>query len=111
MRLETIGKQVRKLRKERGWSREYLAEKVNISVNFLGQFERGEKSVRLETFIAIANALQVSADTLLQDIVEQSSISKCGMLEEKLRSLTGGDREKMLEILQIIETLLQISPL
>ena len=111
MQLETIGKQVRRLRKERGWSREYLAEKVNISVNFLGQFERGEKSVRLETFIAIANALEVSADTLLLGVVEQSCASKCSALEEKLKDLTGSDREKMLEILQIIETLLQFSPL
>ena len=109
MQFETIGKQVRQLRNERGWSREHLAEQINISVTFLGQFERGEESVSLDTFIAIANALQVSADTLLQGVVEQSYTFKCGPFEEKLRALTDGDRDKMLEILQIIETLLQFS--
>ena len=49
------------------FTQEALAKKVNVSMSYIGHIERGQKRCSLETLIGIANALNVSPDTLLQD--------------------------------------------
>ena len=55
MGLESIGKNIRKFRVANHLRLEDLAEKVGLSVNYVGALERGEKLPSLETFINIAN--------------------------------------------------------
>lgn len=47
-----------------------LLKKVGISIAYTGMIERGEKIPKLETFIRIANVLEVSADLLLADVIK-----------------------------------------
>ena len=42
-----------------------LAEKADLSLNFVGEIERGEKLVSLETVVRLARALRVSGAELL----------------------------------------------
>ena len=51
MKLESVGKNIRRFRKERGYRLEDLAEMVGLSANYMGAIERGEKQPSLETFI------------------------------------------------------------
>ena len=51
-----IGKNIQAARKQKNLSREALAELSGLSANFIGNIERGEKAVSLESFISIANA-------------------------------------------------------
>ena len=53
-------------------TQEELAALVNLSPTHVSVRERGLKVTKLDTFIAIANALDVSADTLLIDVVTHS---------------------------------------
>ena len=48
---------------------EDLAEKTNLSPNYIGAVERNERIPSIETFIAILNALEVSADVILQELL------------------------------------------
>lgn len=64
MNKASIGKRIRTCREEKGWSQENFAEKIGLSIAYTGMIERGEKVPRLETFIRIANVLEVSADFL-----------------------------------------------
>ena len=43
---------------------------LNLSPTHVSVIERGLKVTKLDTFVAIANALDVSADTLLIDVVD-----------------------------------------
>ena len=70
---ETMGQIIRRLRKEQNLTQEELAAKAKISATHMGVIERGVKAPNLDTFVSIANALGVSADDLLQDVVDQSS--------------------------------------
>ena len=67
MNRELVGERIRKYRKERRLTQERCAERCDLSTNFIGIIERGEKRPSLDTFINIANALDVSADMLLED--------------------------------------------
>lgn len=67
-----IGKRIQTVRKRRGLSQLTLAELVDRSQVYISYIETGTKSMTLETFVALANVLQVSADELLVDCLENT---------------------------------------
>ena len=67
-----VGKRVGEIRKLRGLSQYALAERVNKSPTYISYIEGGLKSMSLDTFVAIANVLRVSADELLKDSLENT---------------------------------------
>ena len=62
--IKIIGANIRKERKRQMLTIEKLAERANITDNFLGKIERGEGMPSLPTIDSIACALDVSIDFL-----------------------------------------------
>lgn len=60
-----IGTRIRQARKERGWSRDVLAKKSNISPFYLGHIERGTRRMSMDTFVNLCRALGLNADRLI----------------------------------------------
>ena len=54
-----FGKNVRFYRNRRNWSQADLAEYANISLNFLGDIERGNKWPHPDTLSKMADALEI----------------------------------------------------
>lgn len=109
--MNSIGKNIRKYRKAKKYSQEQFAEMVNLSANYIGDIERGEKSPALDTFITIANALGVSADMLLCDVVKASYEVKDSILHEKISKLSDKDRARIYDIIDTeIKHSVQIKP-
>ena len=79
-----------------------LAEKVNLSPNHMGAIERAVKILTLATLINIANALDVTADMLLCDEIRNGYRIKTSMLTEKLEKLSPTDRNKILQMVEIM---------
>ena len=97
-----IGKNIQAVRKQKNLSREALAEKSGLSANFIGNIERGEKTVSLESFVSIANALGVSADTLLGDVLTNGYQTKSSILCERINSLSPKKRTMVHELLEVL---------
>ena len=87
MRLESVGKNIRKYRLMRKLRQEDLAEKADLSINYVGAIERGEKTPSLESLISIINALGVSADMILADVLDNGYLVKDSLLAQKLDKL------------------------
>lgn len=87
MKLDTIGKNIRKFREIKKLRQEDLAEKTDLTTNYIGMIERGEKIPSLETFINILNSLGVSADMVLSDVLDNGYKVKDSLLNEKLEKL------------------------
>lgn len=87
MKLDTIGKNIRKFREIKKLRQEDLAEKTDLTTNYIGMIERGEKIPSLETFINILNSLGVSADMVLSDVLDNGYTVKDSLLNEKLENL------------------------
>ena len=67
-----LGQRIREQRKEKGWTIEQFAERVDLSTNYVGDLERGVKIPKLETFIRIVEVLDVSADVLIRAVGKTS---------------------------------------
>jgi len=62
---ETVARNIRRIRRERGLSQEELANLVNINRNYVGMIERLENSPTIDMIERIAKALQVPPAQLL----------------------------------------------
>jgi transcriptional regulator with XRE-family HTH domain len=67
-RLLRFGGNVRAVREARGWSQEALAHEAELHRTYIGSVERGERNVSLLNICAIANALDVPPETLLDSV-------------------------------------------
>ena len=99
MKLDTIGKNIRKFREIKKLRQEDLEEKTDLTTNYIGMIERGEKIPSLETFINILNSLGVSADMVLSDVLDNGYKVKDSLLNEKLEKLVPEDRNRIYEVI------------
>lgn len=59
-----LGKTIRELRLEKGWTQEELAEQAGIHPTYIGGVERGERNIGFDNILNIARALQVPPSAL-----------------------------------------------
>jgi transcriptional regulator with XRE-family HTH domain len=60
-----FGETLRRFRTDRGWSQERLAEAAGITLNYVGNLERGEQGPSLNILLRLARALDIDAPALL----------------------------------------------
>ena len=59
-----VGQRFKLYREKAGLTQEELAEKVGLNSNYISRIERGDSFPRLEAFVGLLNALEVSADAI-----------------------------------------------
>jgi transcriptional regulator with XRE-family HTH domain len=59
-----IGKIIRELRKEKGFSQESFASEVGLDRTYMGSVERGERNIAALNLIKIAKTLKVEVGVL-----------------------------------------------
>ena len=57
-----IGKIIQKLRKDKNLTQEELAEKIDLSTNYLSKVERGLSVLNVEAFLKMAGVLNFTLD-------------------------------------------------
>ncbi|WP_410681300.1 Bsp6I family type II restriction endonuclease [Avibacterium paragallinarum] len=72
MELRKLGLLIKRLRHQNHLTQAELAEKADLSVNYIGDIENGRKSVSLSIFFKISEALQIRADKLLTYYFEEN---------------------------------------
>lgn len=68
-----IGKRIRAARKQQSMTQEELAEQTNLSVAHISHIETANTKLSLSALINIANALNVTSDSLLCDNMKNRS--------------------------------------
>ena len=86
-----IGLRIKELRLKRGMTQEQLAEKADISTNFLACIEIGKRKGSFETYSKIVNILGSSLDYITQDSIESAKIN---ILKRELDEYFSGCGEK-----------------
>ena len=104
MDLRDVGLRIKKTREAKGLTQEELAALVDLSPTHISVIERGQKIPKLDTFVAIANALDVSADSLLRDVVAQSVN---GVVNDLSASITKLPLKEQKRVIRAIEAYVQ----
>ncbi|HXI72516.1 MAG TPA: helix-turn-helix transcriptional regulator [Verrucomicrobiae bacterium] len=63
-----VGQKIRAYRKQAELSQEKLAEKASLSYKYLGEVERGDVNVSLDSMMRITKALKIKLSDLVRDI-------------------------------------------
>lgn len=88
-----VGQNIRRLRKQKGFTQEQLAELIDGDQKYISKIEAGKARPSLSLYLKIANVFQVSIDNFLIGTIElhgQSTDTEY-LLQQSL-----GDREKRL---------------
>ena len=65
----SIGQRIKAIRKKRGLTQQKLAELIGRSPTFISYIEGGSKPMSLKTFVLLVNALNITSDEVLIDIL------------------------------------------
>ncbi|MBQ2754120.1 MAG: helix-turn-helix transcriptional regulator [Clostridia bacterium] len=104
MNYELLGNNIRKQRKEKKYTLEQLAEKLDVSTTFIGQIERAKGIPSLETLVKIANVLEISTDSLLFGDLNSKAGSNhfVKRVMELTEDFTSDEKELLLNNIEII---------
>ena len=97
MEAAKVGVRIQEVRRARGLTQAELAQAVDLS-----NIECGAKIPKFETFIAIANALEVDANTLLVDVLTVSNTIISTEISEKLASLSPYEQQRIKRLFDIM---------
>ena len=86
---EDIGKRVKKRRIELGYTQEYLAEKMDVSIQMISGTESGKKALKLENFIKFCEILETTPDYLIK------GRDPASILIEEMKQLTDTQIERI----------------
>lgn len=56
---------IRKAREDMGYTREQFAEKLDVSVSYLAELERGRTGISVKMLVKVCNVLGLNADYVL----------------------------------------------
>lgn len=84
MQYEEIGNRIKYLRKMNHYTREALAEKIDISSKFLYEIEKGKKGFSADILSRLSKAFSVSCDFILfgEDIENKGTDKVVGVLSQ-----------------------------
>ena len=101
---ESVGRQIQRIRRERGYTQQVFSEMVGISTNYLSDVERGKKSVRLEKLVLIMNELQCSADDLFMDKIDYGYKVKLSKVCDSIETLSPAGKRIAIEVMGVLAT-------
>ncbi|MCT4562913.1 MAG: helix-turn-helix domain-containing protein [Maledivibacter sp.] len=100
--LKILGKSIKKYRLEEELTQEKLAGLTGLSVQYIGNIERGNTTPSLETVMKICEALKITPNHLL---ITSCDVSPNALIEQILMSLSNHTSKFNKHILAYIEFL------
>lgn len=98
----SMGKRIKECRLKKQLTVEQLAEKLEISVVFMNDIERGVKTPRMENFVKILNALEITADEILFDSVRADTDIYLNEITKKMKRLDNNQIAKVEKVIDVL---------
>lgn len=103
---KTVGKRLRSYRIALGLSQEKLAERAGLHPTYIGQVERGEKNLTIESLEKITSSLDIPMANVFDKIEERPDRDNYPLMAYDLISRRNEtDRESMYRVLETIDQL------
>lgn len=101
---EFLGKRIHEIRIAKKISVGKLAREAGVSNVYIPQLERGEKVPGFDTFICIANTLEVTADELLCDYIVADRDTMSSNISAMIAEL---DKDKQRDIEELVKLVIR----
>lgn len=98
----TIGKKIKEIRKNRGFTQDILAEKVGIDAKHLSRIECGKNSLSLNLLLKICSVLGTEPGVLFDNSINKN---KAELVREITNILNQSSEEKIRCIYKIVTNL------
>jgi len=99
-----LGKRIKDERKKLNLTQAKLAEDINISDAYMGQIERGERSLTLDTLVRLVNRLGVSIDYLLKDYVIETDDNYVNQFRQIINKRQKKQKQLAIDVIKTIFT-------
>ena len=100
MDYNALGARIKNKRLEQNLTQEQLAEKVELSAVYIGQIERGERKMTIETLVKLANSLNSSIEELLKDSTSSNVNARLNELVNIAKELDTSDIDKVIDVIK-----------
>mgnify|MGYP005790355489 CR=1 FL=1 len=99
-----LGSRIRTVRQGQNMSQADLAARASVSLPLISNIELGKTNMQLETFVKIAEVLQVSTDYLLRADVPAVNALYQGEFSELIQDCSPREAETILKIVRDLKT-------
>jgi len=86
--LKVIGDRIQQARKDKGYTQEYVAEKIEKSVDIFRSIENGRSVGSIETLLNICNILEITLDYIFSDLLDKKGEILDNKLYEDFKNLS-----------------------
>ena len=99
---QLFGARIKHLREGRDWTQEYLAERMDISTNYLSSIERGKENPTFDMLIKFSDSLKVETWELFDFGHEASPKELREMIKRFLKEIDDEKLRLMVKFLRAI---------
>ncbi len=99
---KAFGQRVKELRKEKDWTQKELAKRVGVSYQQLNKYEGGTNAPPLDKLVALASALETTADYLITgSLMESYPLYNTRLMErfKELEAFSSDDQETVIKLI------------
>ncbi len=96
-----IGERIKRARKTQGMTQEALAERLNVSIGYVSQIERGITKISLDLLGAISSILNCDVASLISESALKSNEYMESEIINEIRKLDHKKRKFVLELIKM----------
>ena len=101
--LKVIGSKIQNARREKGYTQDYVAEKIDKSIDIYRSIENGRSVGSVATLLNICNILGITMDDIFYDLLDKKNVVLDNKLYEDFQNLDMKNKELINVILDYIK--------
>lgn len=96
--LKIIGKKIQNARREKGYTQEYVSEKIDKSIDIYRSIENGRSVGSVATLLNICNVLEITMDEIFYDLLYKKDTILDNKLYENFQKLDM-DKKELIDVI------------
>lgn len=102
--LKVIGTKIQNARKQKGYTQDYVAEKIDKSIDIYRSIENGRSVGSVASLLNICNVLEITMDEIFYDLIDKKNVILDNKLYEDFKNLNMDDKGLISAIMEYIKS-------
>lgn len=101
-----LGKRIQIQRRRKGMSQYEFSDRIDKTPTFISYIETGSKSMSLDTFVDMVNALETTPNELLKDSIVLHGENVALTLADDIGGCSEDERKLLVEVIQAVRQII-----